>query len=67
MNSNVKLQACQKALLAQKVKDVKFFFNTTSETPVSQFESDAADVLDAMLNGKYKPAKRFGDSYGLKN
>ena len=48
-----RLGKCQDALRKQGLKDVKFFFGSLSEKPPSRVASDVAEVLEAVLAGKY--------------
>ena len=66
MDAKDRVNACQDKLVAMGVRDVKFYFNSTPESLPSQVASDAADVLEAMLDKKYKTAELIGDSKGLK-
>jgi hypothetical protein len=66
MNAKERIDKCQDRLLIEGVRDVKFYFNHSSETPLSQVVSDAAHVLESVLDKKCKKADLIDDSYGLK-
>jgi len=51
MSAKERLQGLQAKLQECGVVDVKFFFSGSASTPLSQFAADAADVLQAYLDG----------------
>lgn len=67
MNAEERINKSQDALVALGVRDVKFYFNNTPESSMSQVVGDAAEVLEEILKGNSKPAEPIGDSYGLKS
>ena len=67
-NVEERLKECQDALVKQGVRDVKFFFNVNTETPVSQVASDAADLLQDMITDNCTDAEPLKkDTVGLKS
>jgi hypothetical protein len=66
MNAEERLNICQDQLVAKGVRDVKFYFNNSPSSPLSTVASDAADLLETVLDGKkHKTANPIGDGYGL--
>ncbi|MCX7071322.1 MAG: hypothetical protein NTW01_10060 [Gammaproteobacteria bacterium] len=59
MSAKERLQALQAALEERGVKDVKFYFNPSSETSVSDLASDMAAVLEAVRDGKTRKIPSF--------
>lgn len=64
MDDRARLQRAEQELRRRGVKDVKFFFDFDRNSPRSADEvlRGAADVLDAYLEGRCRPAARFEDS-----
>ena len=62
MSDEERLEQLQAALVARGVKDVKFFFGSVSEKPLSQLTSDAADVLQAIVDKNYTQLEPVDDS-----
>ncbi len=62
MSVEERLGNCQAALQERGVKDVKFFFGSLSEKPLTKLAAEAADALEAVLAGKAKKAPPLGDS-----
>lgn len=61
MSAKHKLQALEAALKERGVVDVKFFFSNEGASP-TKVASDAATVLEAMLQGKTIKFNGLGDS-----
>jgi hypothetical protein len=61
MNAKARLQGLEAALRESGVVDVKFFFTNTSEA-LSVIASDAADALQAVLDGNVSDFAGLGDS-----
>ena len=57
-----RLRGCTDALVDQGVKDVKFYFASLSEKPLSVLAQDTVEVLDAILESKYKALKPLDDT-----
>jgi len=61
MSNEQRLNNSHTALKQKGVTDVKFFFRTSTETPLSQVVDDSALLLEAVLAGKFKPMEPIGD------
>ena len=61
MNTNERLKVCEQRLRDAGVVDVKFFFRRANKT-LSGVANEVAEVVEAMLDGRYTRAKPLGDS-----
>lgn len=62
MNAKQRLQAMQATLRDRGVVDVKFFFKKQPHASLTNVANDVADVVEAMLEKRYKPYAGVGDS-----
>lgn len=62
MDAKGRLEALQVALKQRDVHDVKFFFNGNCATPPSDVADDAANLLQAYINGEVRPMGALNDT-----
>ena len=62
MSAKERLQKLQTALQERGVVDVKFFFSKQRNASLATVANDVADVVDAMLQKRYKAHAGVGDS-----
>lgn len=62
MSAKERLQGLQAALEARGVQDVKFYFTRDPKAPHTLVVQHAAEALEAILNGQFRPLPKFGDS-----
>jgi RNA-binding protein YhbY len=62
MSAKERLQNLQTALSERGVVDVKFFFNKQRDASLTAVATDVADVVEALLDGRYHPHAGVGDS-----
>lgn len=67
MDGKERLAVCQARLESKGVRDVKFFFGKTSETPLSEAAEKAATLLETVLAGKSTPMSPIGDARAMKS
>lgn len=63
MNARDRLQRLQAALKERGVEDVKFFFSSTDEKPLSQVATEVAEALEAYLAGHIEPMAPLNDCH----
>ncbi len=61
-NEKDRLDRVQAELKKRGFKDVKFFFGPIGNKPLSEVANEAANFLEAILNGRTRPLPKFGDS-----
>ncbi|MGE7137965.1 hypothetical protein ACQKIE_10090 [Luteibacter sp. NPDC031894] len=62
MNAKARLQALEAALRERGVVDVKFFFTNTN-VALSTIATDAADALQAVVEGRTRPFAGLNDHH----